>query len=164
MPKIQNVAGVDVAKGFHYDCGENSMLIQILDTCPSYIPSPAHKFKEVHRFEFLDLNTGEENAEEFGINPLQARELVSLLKHALEQDMNVVVHCTAGICRSGAVVEVATLMGFKDPCCYRAPNLRVKHFMMRELGLTYDSAEKHYISYPDPNLSTDFDIQYIKIS
>lgn len=158
-PMIQNVAAADIPKGFHFNCGENSMLIQILDPC-GWVPVPAHEFKEIHRYEFLDLNTGEENCEEFGITEAQAHQIVENLKHAIEQGMNVVVHCTAGICRSGAVVEVATVMGFKDPCCYRAPNLRVKHFMMKDLGLTYDSAEKHYLLYEDPTLSTDFDVQY----
>ena len=61
--------------------------------------------------------------------------------------MNVVVHCTAGICRSGAVVEVATMMGFADCDNFRQPNLRVKHKMMKVLGLTYDENE----SYPEDN-------------
>jgi hypothetical protein len=58
--------------------------------------------------------------------------------------MNVVVHCHAGICRSGAVVEVASIMGFTPTDKYRQPNLRVKHKMMQVLGLTYDSDEKSY--------------------
>jgi len=44
----------------------------------------------------------------------------------------------AGICRSGAVVEVATMMGFTASDRYRQPNLRVKHKMMKVLGLTYE--------------------------
>jgi len=57
--------------------------------------------------------------------------------------MNVVVHCHAGICRSGAVTEVATMMGFTATDRFRQPNLRVKHKMMKVLGLTYDAEEKH---------------------
>jgi hypothetical protein len=59
--------------------------------------------------------------------------------------MNVVVHCFAGICRSGAVAEVGVMMGFDDVGRTRIPNLLVKHRMMRALGWTYDDAEK-----PDP--------------
>jgi rhodanese-related sulfurtransferase len=58
--------------------------------------------------------------------------------------MNVVVHCHAGICRSGAVCEVGVMMGFTDCERFRAPNLLVKHKMMRVLGWTYDSEEKSY--------------------
>jgi hypothetical protein len=69
--------------------------------------------------------------------------LVGLLRHALDNYMHVVVHCHAGICRSGAVTEVATMMGFTPTDRFRQPNLRVKHKMMRALGLTYDADEKH---------------------
>ena len=58
--------------------------------------------------------------------------------------MNVLVHCHAGICRSGAVVEVGEIMGFTPTDRFRAPNLLVKHRMMKALGLTYDSEEKPY--------------------
>ena len=56
--------------------------------------------------------------------------------------MNVVVHCFAGICRSGAVCEVGVAMGFDDTERFRAPNLLVKHRMMKALGWTYDADEK----------------------
>jgi hypothetical protein len=56
--------------------------------------------------------------------------------------MNVVVHCYAGICRSGAVCEVGVMMGFQDTGRFRSPNLLVKHGMMRALGWTYDTDEK----------------------
>jgi hypothetical protein len=60
--------------------------------------------------------------------------------------MNVVVHCFAGICRSGAVTEVGVMMGFEDTGRFRAPNLLVKHRMMRALGWTYDADEPHSIN------------------
>ena len=66
-------------------------------------------------------------------------KLVKLLQHALDERMNVVVHCVAGMCRSGAVVEVGVMMGFIDPDKLRIPNILVKHKMMRALGWTYDS-------------------------
>jgi len=52
--------------------------------------------------------------------------------------MNVIVHCHAGICRSGAVVEVASMMGFTPTDRYRQPNMRVKQKMMKVLGWTYE--------------------------
>ena len=73
-----------------------------------------------------------------------AAKLVALLKHALDNKMNVVVHCFAGICRSGAVCEVGVMMGFQDAERTRIPNLRVKQKLMRQLGWTYDSNEKPY--------------------
>lgn len=61
-----------------------------------------------------------------------------MLQGALRHDIDVVVHCVAGICRSGAVCEVGVMMGFEDTGAFRNPNLLVKHNMMRSLGWTYD--------------------------
>lgn len=134
---IQNVALSDIKKGHHVAVGENSMLIQIVDPAMEF-PTPHHKFKEVHQFEFLDLEENDDFAEEFKITDAQARELVRLLKHAAYNRMDVIVHCVAGVCRSGAVCEVGVMMGFQDTEVYRSPNLMVKHKMMKVLGWTYD--------------------------
>ena len=100
MPWIQNVSMSDIKSARHFEAGENSMLIQIVD--PAYeFPTPMKQFKEVHQFEFLDI----EEAHEFAVTQEQANELVRLLQHALENRMHVVVHCHAGVCRSGAVCE-----------------------------------------------------------
>lgn len=139
---IENVAATDVPQKFHHDAGPNSMLIQIMDPASSWWPSPAHQFREVHRFEFLDAEDSDGFPEEAKISDSQAQELVELLKHAQHNRMNVVVHCMAGICRSGAVVEVGVMMGFQDTQRFRQPNLRVKHRMMKALGWTYDKDEK----------------------
>lgn len=138
---IENISWDDCKNGWHYDCGDNAMLIQIADPA-TFFPTPKHAFKEIHQFEFLDAEDGDNFPEEAMISDEQAQELVNLLNKALENRMNVVVHCHAGICRSGAVVEVATMMGFTPSDRYRQPNLRVKHRMMKALGWTYDSNEK----------------------
>lgn len=154
MPWIQNVALVDIPKGHHVAVGENSMLIQIVDPGMEF-PTPKHRFKEVHQFEFLDIeedgmtNLGDgkmTDMSEFAITQAQANELVKLLQHALDRRMDVVVHCHAGICRSGAVAEVGVMMGFNDAEAFRSPNLLVKHKMMRCLGWTYDAEEPHTIN------------------
>lgn len=137
MPWIQNIPLRWVAEGHYPDPGANSMLIQIVDPAGTF-PVPATQFAEVHQFEFLDLEDSDDFAEEFKITDEQAAELVALLQHALDHGMNVIVHCVAGVCRSGAVCEVGTMMGFDDAGAYRAPNLLVKHLMMRSLGWTYD--------------------------
>jgi predicted protein tyrosine phosphatase len=144
---IENVAWDDVKNGWHSDMGPNAMLIQIMDPPGNFpVPKHLHMFKEIHQFDFLDIEDGDvkmdPNMGEFAINDEQATELVRLLQHALDNSMNVLVHCFAGICRSGAVVEVGTLLGFTATDRYRQPNLRVKHKMMRELGMYYDEDEK----------------------
>lgn len=70
--------------------------------------------------------------------PEDAQRLVGLLQHALDERLHVVVHCTAGVCRSGAVVEVAEMMGFTPVERFRAPNMLVKHRMLRALGWYYE--------------------------
>lgn len=144
MNFIQNIGAADVAKGNHFDCGENSMLIQISDPecrqnrfSTPWFPEPKHKFKEIHKFEFLDICDGDPMSEEYGISDYQASLLVQLLKNALENRMNVVVHCFAGICRSGAISEVGEMMGFAGTGNFRIPNVRVKTKMLKALGWSY---------------------------
>ena len=153
-PWIQNVALVDVKNGRHIDAGVNSMLIQIVDPAMEF-PTPKYLFKEVHQFEFLDIeedgltNNGDgtwTDMSEFAITQAQADQLVELLQRAMENHMNVVVHCVAGVCRSGAVCEVGVMMGFRDTEDFRSPNLLVKHKMMKKLGWTYDENEPHTIN------------------
>jgi predicted protein tyrosine phosphatase len=144
MPWIENVAAADVPMRYHHEAGENSMLIQIMDPAPSWWPEPAHNFKETHRFEFLDAEDKDGFPDEAKISDQQAAEIVRLLQHALNQRMNVVVHCLAGLCRSGAVAEVGVMMGFQDAERTRIPNLRVKQKLMKQLGWTYDSNENPY--------------------
>lgn len=142
---IQNVSMKDIKSGFHIDPGFNSMLIQIVD--PAYeFPVPKYQFREVHQFEFLDAERDDNYPDEAKITDQQAQELVRLLQHALEQRMNVIVHCHAGVCRSGAVAEVGVMLGFQDTEAFRSPNLLVKHKMMKALGWTYDEDEKHSIN------------------
>ena len=165
MPWIQNVALSDIKKGFHINPGENAMLIQIVDPDLEF-PVPLYAFKEVHQFDFLDVeedgltNNGDgewTNMGEFAITQEQANELVRLLQHALDNRMNVIVHCVAGVCRSGAVCEVGVMLGFDDTEIFRSPNLLVKHRMMKQLGWTYDEDEPHTINgiNLDPDWTTD---------
>ena len=143
MAWIENVAAADVPLRFHHDAGDNSMLIQITDPA-GYFPNPKHQFKEIYQFEFLDAEDRDGYPEETKISDGQAAEIVRLLKHALANHMNVVVHCHAGLCRSGAVAEVGVMMGFQDAERTRIPNLRVKQKLMRQLGWTYDSTEQPF--------------------
>ena len=97
------------------------MLIQISDLLSEH-PTPKMKFKEVHGFKFEDI----EEDEEWAISDEQAQEIAGLLRRAKEQHMNVIVHCHAGLCRSGAVVECGLLLGFNPPDKIRIPNTLVK--------------------------------------
>ena len=137
---IENVSRENVKNGEHFNAGENSMLIQIVDPASGF-PTPKCHFTEIHQFEFLDAEDVNECPEESKISDEQAAKIVNLLHHAISHDMNVLVHCHAGICRSGAVVEVASMIGFTATGKYRQPNIRVKNKMLKALGLTYDADE-----------------------
>jgi len=136
-PWIQNVSFSDIKKGHHIDAGFNSMLIQIVDPAMEF-PVPMYKFRETYQFEFLDLEETDTCInDDWKISDVQAEQLVKLLQRALDEHMNVVIHCVAGVCRSGAVCEVGVMMGFRDTEVFRSPNLLVKHKMMKVLDWTY---------------------------
>ena len=134
MPFIQNTSMDSIRRGNHKHRKDNTMLIQLVDPGHAF-PEPAESFKEIHQFSFLDLEGSEGMDPELEISSDQAQQLVDLLNHALDQDMDVIVHCHAGICRSGAVAEVGVIMGFDDVKTHRQPNLLVKHKMLKCLGM-----------------------------
>jgi len=142
MPLIENVSWDDVKHGNHTHMGDNAVLIQIADPA-SFFPEPKAAFRAVDQFEFLDAEDSdvERFGEEFLISNTQAERLVQILQVALRDNMNVLVHCHAGICRSGAVVEVGAMMGFTPTNRFRQPNLRVKRMMMQVLGWTYEDEQ-----------------------
>lgn len=139
MPFIQNIAAMDVPMGFHWKPLNGSILIQIADNDVVNFPIPQHKFDEIYQFKFLDV---EEHTEVIDpamkISDKQASDIAEILQHALANNMDVVVNCHAGVCRSGAVCEVGVIMGFQDTKRYRAPNLLVKKKLLTKLYGTYD--------------------------
>lgn len=141
---IENVPASSIASRMHHDAGPNSMLIQILDPGVGF-PTPKHNFMEVHQFSFLDIETSDVERgsfpEECAIQKHQAEEIAMLLRRAMASRMNVVVHCHAGLCRSGAVAEVGVMMGFQDAERHRIPNVRVKNMLLEALGMNFDPNE-----------------------
>ena len=125
---IQNVSKDDVVKGRHYDPGPNSLLISIVD--PDMKNPPAkYPFKERFNFKFLDV----EDEQEHAISIEQVNLIAEFLVRAKKNKTNVVVHCVAGLCRSGAVAEAGIAMGFEDTETIRIPNLRVKSMLIESL-------------------------------
>lgn len=137
MGWIQNISMKRFIDGDFPNPGKNSMLIQITDPAWGF-PKSSHKFKVIHQFEFLDLEDGDSFYNEAKITDEQAEKIVKALKHAVHNDMNVIVHCHMGHCRSGAVCEVGVMMGLKDKFFYRNPNMLVKYKLMKALGWTYE--------------------------
>lgn len=141
---IENISAVDFRNGYHTASGDNTIAIQITDPC-GWIARPKAKFAEIHNFDFLDIdNPYDASFGEFAITEKQAGEICDILIRALNNNMNIVVHCTPDNCRSSAVTEVGSIMGFKPINNRRIPNVLVKKLMMGYLGLTYDASDIYF--------------------
>lgn len=136
MPYIKNASMQAIKDGLAVDTS-NAVLIQITDICYEP-PKPANEFLAVYTFEFMDIDKGDPRFKDIGISLWQAADMIDILKHCLKHGYDVIVHCHAGLCRSGAVAEVGVMMGFEDTGAVRQPNSTVKWSLMKELGWTYD--------------------------
>ena len=140
MPSIINISYAAAEQG-SYPHKDPSVLIQITDP-GTKAPSTPHKYVSKHCFQFHDAEDNN-GAGEFPYVPKvlfkdhQAKQIVDILTNALDNGYNVVVHCHAGLCRSGAVCEVGVMMGFEDMHRIRMPNVLVKNKLMKQLGWTY---------------------------
>ena len=141
MPKIINISYAQAESGDYPHPGD-SYLIQITDP-GTPAPVTAHSYVAKHHFQFHDAEDNE-GAGEFPFVPkklitdAQALEIVRILELALFYKRHVIVHCHAGLCRSGAVAEVGVMMGFEDTKRVRMPNLLVKNKLKKVLGWTYE--------------------------
>lgn len=131
MPFIQNVSMIDVINGNHKMMESTKVLIQIVDIRHPEFPDSFAHFDKVFQFKFNDVEFEVDGEWEKSITDEQAVELVTILSDALNNGHDVIVHCHAGICRSGAVVEVGTVMGFEDTRVHRLPNCLVKKKMLK---------------------------------
>lgn len=126
MAWIENTSLANIALGYHFDAGPNSMLIRITDPC-GHLPTPKYKFKHTHHFEFLDADDRTPDIPPEALcSSEQGLEIYNLLQLAIHNKTNVVVHCHAGLCRSGAVAEAGIIMGLQDTEIFRCPNVLVK--------------------------------------
>ena len=135
MPFIQNISLADAIAGVHRDPGGNAMLIRILDVQDWDVKAPAHPFKDVRVLRFDDLSAGWADPVKFarrGPRQEHADDILLALAEAHERGMNVVVHCRAGVARSGAVSLAAELVfGFESCGNPRNPNSSLLEMMLR---------------------------------
>lgn len=139
MPWIYNCSRNAVQVGEHPST-DNAILIQITDIC-SLPPTPKVKFDKTFHFEFNDVESRES---EEGITDQQAKQIAAILVLALDFGYNVVVHCHAGLCRSGAVTEVGVILGFEDLKTKRIPNLLVKTKLLEALGFSINPSSSMF--------------------
>lgn len=137
---IENVGREDIKEALHQEIGNNTMLIQISDIDFDQ-PIPLKHFKETYAFNFDDV----EHECDGAISNIQAEEIALLLRRAKTQNMNVVVHCHAGLCRSGAIVECDQFLGFKVIEHLRIPNALVQKKVMLALGVDAAPEVRTYV-------------------
>lgn len=120
---------------------QDSILISIIDmgTLPV---KPKSQFKHIYTFQFDDVDEQIE-----GLQPIsnyQAKRIAEIIKQCKDDNVDIFVHCTAGVSRSGAVVEAGLLYGFELPKWHtygRIPNRTVYNNIRRELGITFSFEE-----------------------
>lgn len=137
MPWITNISMADVIKGNHPAVNNNTILIQIKDY-DNFTKFPDPKFNNdfmgIYRYAFNDIDIPDITS----FNAKYATGIAHILSTALQNDVNVIVHCHAGICRSGAVADVGIMMGFDDASSgNRIPNTLVKTLLRNALDIKY---------------------------
>ena len=133
MTFIQNVSMADIIKGNHHFVPGNTALIQIQDFGCFQFAKPAKEFIQIGQFKF---NDNDDPDSKMNITDQQASDIADILFDCYSAKMNVIVHCHAGICRSGAVAEVGIIMGFENLSVHRIPNVLVKTKLLKELDFS----------------------------
>ncbi len=103
------------------------------------------KFRDLIREQFQDYDKLAKDgktprkypADAVFITPTQAARLARFARKHRDEGRNILVHCAAGISRSGAVVEalLEAFPEYEDRGWLRHPNGYVKMLMRRALGL-----------------------------
>lgn len=113
MAWIQNASLAEIRNGTHNDPSwRKTILIRCLDDLIPDTVFHKDKFIEVWNFRFDDVI---EEDDPNCIKQWQADQIGEALSLAAQFDHNVIVHCTAGMCRSGAIAQFAIdHLGFED--------------------------------------------------
>ena len=119
MPFVENVSRDALVMGLHSEFDyEKDLLIQITDP-DSEFPVPLKRFRHVVQYKFWDSEEDDGPAHD------QAIQIAIQILTAWRNNQNILVHCQAGLCRSGAVAEAAIMLGFKEVHPTRWPNMRL---------------------------------------
>lgn len=114
--------------GFEFSLPNKVPIFPSIQQTPlRFDPTTENYWGSVHTFEFLDLE--EEHPQSITLE--QAQALYNAIKQARDSKCHIVVHCFAGVCRSGAVVNFATKhMGYLEvDGVHRSTNSRVERLL-----------------------------------
>lgn len=141
MPWIDHISYEDVKAANHpLEFGKDHLLIQLMTDGWSF-PEPLAKddFTLIRQYYVNDTDFDPKCRGMIAITEDVAKLIADDLQMCLDRDINVVVHCAAGVSRSGAVAEVAADMGFRDigkeQGKWRRPNLTIKKALQKQLGM-----------------------------
>lgn len=112
-----------------------TVLIQIQDPNTQFIDARYFEdFVNIYRFHFTDAESGENI-----ISDEQAETIARILQNCYKHSFHVIVHCHAGICRSGAITKAASLIGFKPLMAGSDANANtlVYNKVRKALGVSY---------------------------
>lgn len=135
MPYVQNVSFDDVKKLIIYNDCKNTLLISITDNDMSYPTHLGGGFWSAVYYQFLDVDGPEYKQV---ISDGQAKGIIHWLEFAKRHNKDVLVHCMMGINRSGAVREVAEILGFEVIGQKQGYNAYVKTKLIQAAGLGYE--------------------------
>lgn len=131
---VQNVSIDDVRKLKGSNNLHNTLLISISDNDVPYPVDLGKGFWSAVYYQFLDVDEARyKNA----ISDGQAKGLITWIEFAKRHNKDILVHCTMGINRSGAVREVAEIMGYTVIGQKKGYNAYVKNKLMQAAGMTY---------------------------
>lgn len=127
MSFIENCSLEKVLYGRHRLPSTGSILIQITDPGLDHIIPYYDDYHEIYKFWIWDISkvTYEGNREFIPMGELDSKIIKRILLKALEQERNVIVHCHAGLCRSGAVTEFGHILGLIPVHSNRLPNVHM---------------------------------------
>lgn len=123
---------VEELKPYENSTLDKDILISISDPYTMQ-PKIQAKFAKIHYFNFLDeidIKYGD-----FLFVEDDAIVLAEIIRDAKEKKQNIWVHCQAGICRSGAIVEILSRLGWEiieEMCNKRVPNPLVYRLLMEQ--------------------------------
>lgn len=136
MLYVQNVSFDEVKKLIVHNNCSNTLLISITDNDMDY-PFFLNRgnFWSAVYYQFLDVDGPQYKQ---AISDGQAKGIIHWLEFAKRHNKDVLVHCMMGINRSGAVREVAEILGFEVIGQKQGYNAYVKTKLIQAAGLGYE--------------------------
>jgi hypothetical protein len=132
-PTIQHVSLDDfLARNY----ANASIAIRVLDDETFSSADELHQI--TFKFIFADVDSGHPSA----ITSEQATDIVTALRYARTHGHNVIVHCMAGISRSGTIAQFGIdFLGFEDvaPATCRVPNKSVYEALLDAWSTLYQN-------------------------